>query len=54
MPGTADIVMSKGDPVPAPMEIISLMSKTGKKNYERMYIYIHTHNSSINVYHCRI
>lgn len=35
--GTEDPVMNKLDLVPAHMKVISLMSKTGKRNYESMH-----------------
>lgn len=35
--GTEDPVTNKLDLVPAHMKVISLMSKTGKRNYESMH-----------------
>lgn len=49
--GTGDPVMNKLDLVPAYMKVISLVSKTGKRNYESMHTCIH--NSDINVCYYR-
>lgn len=49
--GTGGPVMNKLDLVPAHMKVISLMSKTGKRNYESMHTCIH--NSDINVCYYR-